>query len=272
MGVCKLVRCIFASTWPWGHRRQGRCEAKMMMHVMVNFLPERYLSFKVCWWLGDVLGLGFSSHSIDLFRTGYSSFLTRGIEFITATHIKSDMKLTPSTPELNVYHARTHFREKGGIFSMGGANSRNQEKGVILQAWVLEILKKGNILHVCIIICSFRMFKWFCTNVKVMKNTTYIEKCIEFDAVTYILTITKGYFSLYDEKNRVLLKKGCFIEPQNQRFRLKKGCFFSSKIRQKGGVFQTWVRAWYTLWSGVGCRELTPDLYSKLTFMHASCC
>ena len=35
---------------------------------------------------------------------------------------------------------------------MGGANSRNQEKGVILQAWVREILKKGKILHVFIII------------------------------------------------------------------------------------------------------------------------
>ena len=31
-------------------------------------------------------------------------------------------------------HARTHFREKGGIFAMGGATSRNQVKGVIFQA------------------------------------------------------------------------------------------------------------------------------------------
>ena len=41
---------------------------------------------------------------------------------------------------------------------MGGANSRNK-KGVILLAWVREILKKGNILHVFIFICSFRMFE-----------------------------------------------------------------------------------------------------------------
>ena len=46
----------------------------------------------------------------------------------------------PSTPDQNVYHARTHFRENGGIFSIGGANSLNQEKGVIFQAWVREIL------------------------------------------------------------------------------------------------------------------------------------
>ena len=39
-------------------------------------------------------------------------------------------------------------------------------------------------------------------------------------------------------KNRVLLKKGCFIKPQNQRFRLKKGFFLSSKIREKGVFFK----------------------------------
>ena len=34
----------------------------------------------------------------------------------------------------NVYHARTHFREERGNFSKVGANSRNQEIGVIFQA------------------------------------------------------------------------------------------------------------------------------------------
>ena len=65
----------------------------------------------------------------------------------------------PSTPNQNVYQARTHFREKRGIFSMGGANSRNQEKGVILQAWVREILKKGKIWHVFINIYLFCLFE-----------------------------------------------------------------------------------------------------------------
>ena len=32
-----------------------------------------------------------------------------------------------------LYHARTHFREERGNFSKLGANSRNQEKGVIFQ-------------------------------------------------------------------------------------------------------------------------------------------
>ena len=42
---------------------------------------------------------------------------------------------------------------------MGGANSQNQEKGIILQAWVREILKKGKIWHAFITICLFRMFE-----------------------------------------------------------------------------------------------------------------
>ena len=48
---------------------------------------------------------------------------------------------------------------------MGGANLRNQEKGVILQARVREILKKGKILHVSITIYLFRMFELSCINV-----------------------------------------------------------------------------------------------------------
>ena len=55
-----------------------------------------------------------------------------------------------------------------------------------------------------------------------MKNTTYIEKCLEFNAVTYILTFTK---MVHLRKNGILLKKkgggGYFIGPKNQRFRPK---------------------------------------------------
>ena len=61
----------------------------------------------------------------------------------------------PPTPDQNVYHARTRFREKGGIFSMGGANSRNHAKGDILQAWVREILKKGKFcMYLIPFVCS----------------------------------------------------------------------------------------------------------------------
>ena len=44
-----------------------------------------------------------------------------------------------------------------------------------------------------------------------MKNTAYIEKCLEFDAVTYILTFTKkGTTAYIAKKSRVLPKKGVF--------------------------------------------------------------
>ena len=60
-----------------------------------------------------------------------------------------------------------------------------------------------------------------------------------FDAATYNLTFIKKKGTVaYITKNRVLLKKGCFVGPQNQRFRLKKGWFFSSKIREKGVFFK----------------------------------
>ena len=39
--------------------------------------------------------------------------------------------------------------------------------------------------------CYASMYLSFNHNLEVMKNTTYIEKCLEFDAVTYILTFTK---------------------------------------------------------------------------------
>ena len=46
------------------------------------------------------------------------------------------------------------------------------------------------------------MYLSFNHNLEVMKNTTYIEKCLEFDGVTYILTSQKGYCSLYYQKKR----------------------------------------------------------------------
>ena len=57
---------------------------------------------------------------------------------IRATQFSTMVGLPPA-PKQSAYHARTHFHEKKGIFSVGGANSRNQEKGVIFWAWVGEI-------------------------------------------------------------------------------------------------------------------------------------
>ena len=65
----------------------------------------------------------------------------------TVTHAKPNIDSGPSsTPDQSVYHACTHFREKGVFFSMGGANSRNYAKGAIFQTWV-EILKNYKLLH-----------------------------------------------------------------------------------------------------------------------------
>ena len=56
------------------------------------------------------------------------------------------------------------------------------------------------------------MYLGFYNNLEVMKNTTFIEKCLEFDAVTYILTFTKEYFSLYYET------KSCFAKKKKSDF------------------------------------------------------
>ena len=63
-----------------------------------------------------------------------------------------------------------------------------------------------------------------------------------FDTVNLPLTKRVLYLIWYNEnKIAFCYKKGCFIEPQNQRFRLIKNVFFSHRIREKG-VFQAWVR------------------------------
>ena len=65
-------------------------------------------------------------------------------------------KSPPSWTSANLSPGQTYttlvsiFAKKGVFFSIGGANSRNQEKGIILEAWVRVILKKGKILHVFI--------------------------------------------------------------------------------------------------------------------------
>ena len=94
---------------------------------------------------------------------------------------------------------------------MGGVNSRNQEKGVILQARVCEILKRVKFgMYLLPFVCSAclnsytYMYLSFNYNLEVMKNTTYIEKCLEFDAVTYILTFTKKGTVAY------IMTKSCF--------------------------------------------------------------
>ena len=69
---------------------------------------------------------------------------------------------------------------------------------------------------------------------------------------TINLASTKGVFILQNEnKIAFCFKKGRFIGPQISDFSWKRGVFLAQNP-QKGRIFQAWVRAWYTLWSGVG--------------------
>ena len=97
------------------------------------------------------------------------------------------------------------------------------------------------------------MYLGFSHTLEVRQNTTYIEKCPEFDTV--ILTLTKSVLHLiYNEKQNAFgfwKMRGYFIGPQNQRFRLQRSYFVPNP--QNNVVFQTCLRAWYALWSGVVC-------------------
>ena len=88
------------------------------------------------------------------------------------------------------------------------------------------------------------MYLSFNHTLEAMKNTTYIDKCLEFDTVilTFIKKNTLSYINI-TKKNGFCLRKGCFIGPQNELFRLKRGVF-SSKIRKRGGGYRpdTWWR------------------------------
>ena len=74
-------------------------------------------------------------------------------------------------------------------------------------------------------------------NLEVMKNTTYIEKCREFDVVAYILTFTKRVLYLTLRNNRVLLKKGVFYWTSKSAISVGKGVFFFRPKSAKRGCF-----------------------------------
>ena len=91
------------------------------------------------------------------------------------------------------------------------------------------------IFNVFIFICFLRMFELlscmylsFNHALEVMKNTTYIEKCLEIDTVVILTFTKKVYFILYSKKNVFAFKKKWyFIGPKIQLFLLIKFfCFF----------------------------------------------
>ena len=108
---------------------------------------------------------------------------------------------------------------------MGGANSRNQEKGAILQAWVREIVKKGNIWHVFITICLLRMFESHCINI--FELEPWFRSIEKYDVHRKMFWVWCSYiYSHFHVK-----KSTVSVE--------KEVVFFSSKNPRKGVILQT---------------------------------
>ena len=79
------------------------------------------------------------------------------------------------------------------------------------------------------------MYLSFNHNSKVMKNTKYIEKYVEFDAVTYILTFTKkGNVAYITKKSRFAWKRGVLLGSKISDFGWKGGVFFRPKSAKRG--------------------------------------
>ena len=95
--------------------------------------------------------------------------------------------------------------------------------------------------------CYTLMYLGFNHTLEVMKNTMYMEKCLQFDTV--ILTFIK--FLSYSKKRVLLWKRGVYLGLKISDCGWKRGVYYSSKIREKGVFFRTLVRAWYTLWSAL---------------------
>ena len=104
------------------------------------------------------------------------------------------------------------FSRKKGIFSVGGTNSRNQEKGVIFfRQESTKLLRRVKFcMYLSPFVCSAclifyaQIYSSFNTTLEVMKNTTYIGKCFQFETV--ILTFTKRVLYLTLRKNAFCLK------------------------------------------------------------------
>ena len=62
----------------------------------------------------------------------------------------------------------------------------------------------------------------------------------------------KAIYLIWWKKSVLLKIKGMFYCASKSAILVEKSGFFSSKIHKNGGVFRTWVPAWYTFWSGMG--------------------
>ena len=109
------------------------------------------------------------------------------------------------------------------------------------------------------------MYLSFNHNLEVMENTTYIEKCLEFDAELYSHFHKKNGTVVYiTKKSRFFfLKKGVLLCLKINDFGWKRGIFRPNSAK-KGVFFKTWVRAWHKPWSGVGGRDSLTTLVIEL--------
>ena len=101
---------------------------RFLLHVLFPWLSAR-LQYFYCWLTGDTAIC--TKPSILAYLRSWH--MCGHYCACICNSAFSDVRPAP-TPDQNVYHARTHFREERGNFSKVGANSRNQEKGVIFHA------------------------------------------------------------------------------------------------------------------------------------------
>ena len=144
--------------------------------------------------------------------------------------------------------------KKGVIFQRVARIREIKERRWFFRHKSAKFWKRVNILHTS---AYFHLGFHTLAIGRVFKCSFHVRHNEKYDVRRKIYLIQfnslsqKGYFILYNENKIVFcFKEGYFIGPQNQRLRLKKGCFFAQDPR-KGGIFQAWVRAWYTFWSGV---------------------
>ena len=106
-----------------------------------------------------------------------------------------------------------------------------------------------------------------------MKNTMYTDKKLQLISLSQ-----KGKLSYFYNENKIafFLKKkggGVLLDLKISDFGRKFGVFLAQNPR-KGGMFQAWVRAWYTFWSGVGGRgydagrHLIISMYMIIKVLH----
>ena len=148
------------------------------------------------------------------------------------------------------------FAQKGYFFN-GRCEFAKSRKwwGIFMQQsakfWIVTFL-----MYSSISICVFRMFGLLCVDILELypyirsnENTTFMRDV--FSLMQLLSLSLKRVLHPILRKNRALLLKGAFYWASKPAISVEEGVLVSSKIHGKGVFILTWVRAWYTLWSGV---------------------